>query len=141
MSLRVNLILKGSVIPTKALLRGEFQTQRANPRYLIMAELRRRVWKKLGWDGDGKGKDPWAEEKVQGEVVYGIDGNEETVPDQLQEMERPHGDAAMVEGLNEGWDINESTGLEGLDNILAGDPMDLFQWDDWESLASDFFAS
>ena len=89
----------------------------------------------------GKGKDSWAEEKVQEEVVGGVDGNEEIVPDQQQEMERPHGDAAMVEGLNEGWDINESTGLEGLDNILAGDPMDLFQWDKWEFLASDFFAS
>lgn len=74
MSLRVNRIIKGSVIPTKALLRHDFRAQRANPRYVIMAELRRSVWKKVGWDSNGKGKEPWAEEKLHGEVVGGVDG-------------------------------------------------------------------
>lgn len=39
------------------------------------------------------------------------------------------------------WSPEYSTGLDELDNILAGDPMDMFQWDEWESLASEFFAS
>jgi hypothetical protein len=34
----------------------------------------------------------------------------------------------------------DGTGLEELDSILAGDPLDMFQWDEWESLTSEFFA-
>jgi hypothetical protein len=30
-------------------------------------------------------------------------------------------------------------GFEGLESILAGDPLDMLQWDEWESLASEFF--
>jgi hypothetical protein len=139
MSLRVNRILGGSVVPTKTLLRGDCRPQVGNPRYLIMVELRRRVWKKVGWDSDGKGIDPWAGRTMQGEVVGG--GNDEVVPDPQLGMETSHVDTAVLDDLSAGWDTNESTGLEGLDHILAGDPMDLFQWDEWESLTSDFFAS
>jgi hypothetical protein len=136
MSLRVNRILNGCVGPTKAPLRGDDRPQRANSRYLIMVQLRNRVWKKVGWDCDGKGKDPWAGRAAQGEVVGGIG---ETFHQKL-DLESRRDDDSML-GLDGDWDINNTTGLESLDNILAGDPMDLFQWDSWESLASEFFAS
>jgi hypothetical protein len=39
------------------------------------------------------------------------------------------------------WATEETTGREELDSILTGDPLDIFQWDEWESLTSEFFAS
>jgi hypothetical protein len=138
MTVRVNRILNGSVVPTKALLRGDCHPQRANPRYLILVELRKRVWKKVGWDVDGKGRDPWAGRRAEEEVVGG--GEDEVVLGQNLEVETSH-EEAKLEEPNGAWDAYETTGLESLDNILAGDPMDMFQWDEWESLASDFFAN
>jgi hypothetical protein len=136
MSLRVNRILNGSVVPTKALLRGDCHPQRANTRYLIMVELRRRVWRNVGWESDGNGRDPWAGRLTQGEVVGGGDG--ENIHDQNLRVDSSHCEEASS---YKSWEANERTGLESLDNILASDPMDLFQWDEWESLTSDFFAS
>lgn len=137
MSLRVNRISNGSVLPpTKALLCGDTHANRANPRYSIMVELRRRVWRNVGWESDGKGRDPWARKKVRGEVVRG--GDDKVIPDQNLEVKSSHHEEQMP---HQNLEANDSTGLEGLDTILASDPMDLFQWDDWESLTSDFFAS
>jgi hypothetical protein len=48
------------VLPTKAGLPAHGHTIRTNPRYLILVDLRKRVWSKLGWDKDGLGKDPWS---------------------------------------------------------------------------------
>lgn len=59
LSLRVNRILNGSVVPVKDLLCGKDRLQRTNARYLIMVELRRRFWKKIGSDCDGRGVNPW----------------------------------------------------------------------------------
>ena len=71
-------------------------------------------------------------------------GDEEMMPDDSKS-----GNAAvaartsdpLVEARNVEWNIREATGHEELDSILAGDPMDMFQWDEWESLASEFFVS
>lgn len=71
MSLRGNRILDGNVVPTRALLRGDDYPRRANFRYLILVELRKRVWKKVGWDKDGKGVDPWGGRPAQREAVDG----------------------------------------------------------------------
>lgn len=137
LSLRVNRIMNGTLIPMNTMLRGDDRPQRANPRYLIMVNLRRRVWKKIGWDSDGKGIDPWggrlpcaSEEEVAADLdKEGVDSMEFVVPEQ------------GIEGWNGNWGAESTTGLEQLDTILAGDPMDLFQWDEWESLATEFFAS
>ena len=104
-----------------------------------MIELRKRVWKKVGWDSDGKGKDPWVGTTVQGETIGG--GDVDPAPDSQLGITAPDTDQAILEDVTAEWNTNQSTGLDGLDNLLAGDPMDLFQWDEWESLASEFFAS
>lgn len=145
LSLRVNRILNGSVIPIKDLLCGNDRLQRTNARYLIMVELRRRVWKKIGWDCDGRGVDPWwgrLNAPVQGDVVDG--GAAEAVSDNEKGETIWTGITAsdsLMELWSGEWNAKETTGLEELDNILAGDPMDMFQWDEWESLTSEFFAS
>jgi hypothetical protein len=51
--MRVNHILNGDVVPKKMRLRVDSQPQRTNPRHLIMVNLRKRVWKKVGWEDDG----------------------------------------------------------------------------------------
>ena len=132
-------ILSGSVVPNKSLLRADCNPQKGNPRYLIMVELRKRVWKKVGWDIDGKGTDPWAGKLMQGQFV-GVE-NDEIMPEPLLGENTSHANTAMLEILDGDWSTNGITGLEGLDHILAGDPMDLFQWEEWESLASNFFPS
>ena len=112
-----------------------------------MVELRRRVWKRIGWDCDGMGEDPWwgrLDAIVRGENVLG-GGEAEVVPDNGEKAESSGAAVTVSDPLwnvwNGEWNSNETTGLEELDSILAGDPMDMFQWDEWESLASDFFAS
>ena len=104
-------------------------------------ELRRRVWKKVGWDRDNKGIDPWAGRVAQGDIVS---CRNEEVTREMKEAAiavEPAPGKALMESWSEDWALEESTGLEGLDNILAGDPMDMFHFDEWESLASEFFVS
>lgn len=76
---------------------------------------------------------------MQGEVVGGGDG-EPTV-----EKESAADATIGNESATEDWSGEDRTassmGVEGLDSILAGDPLDLFQWDEWEALASELFAS
>jgi hypothetical protein len=149
LSLRVNRILNGSVVPIKDLLCGNDRLQRTNARYLIMVELRRRVWKKIGWDSDGRGVDPWwgrLDALVKGDAVVGGrgSGGEELMPNDEKGEDVGIGMTApdpLMDVWNGEWNMQETTGFEELDSILAGDPMDMFQWDEWESLASEFFAS
>lgn len=119
-----------------------YHRQRSNPRYLILVELRRRVWEKVGWENDGKGIDPWDGWIVDGEVVVGTTGEDEEMKVDVRKNggpnERPT-DLAIMNGWSNEWVMDRSTGSEALDSILAGDPMDLFQWNEWESLASEFF--
>ncbi|KAE9363893.1 hypothetical protein N431DRAFT_550590 [Stipitochalara longipes BDJ] len=146
MSLRVTRIRNENPFPIKDMLCGNDRLQRTNARYLIMVELRRRVWKKIGWDCDGKGVDPWwgrLDALVKGDNVVG-GGEAEVMPNGEKEgtfgMDMTAPDP-LLNVWNGEWNSNETTGLEELDSILAGDPMDMFQWDEWESIASDFFAS
>jgi hypothetical protein len=79
---------------------------------------------------------------VQGEVVgRGDEEPKGEVTDNANEAENPPGSSMVADASSEEWPIEKSTGLEGLDNILAGDPMDLIQWEEWESLTSEFFAN
>ena len=80
---------------------------------------------------------------MKGDLVAG-GGGEEVMPDGSK---REHAGVAaiisdpLIQSRSSEWNIRETTGHEELDSILAGDPMDLFQWDEWESLASEFFVS
>jgi hypothetical protein len=140
--LRVNRIRSGILIPDKFRFGVGCYPQRSNARYLILVELRKRVWKKVGWENDGKGIDPWGGGIVNGEVVVGgtrKDGEMKVdVGSNGGLSERPI-DLPIINGWSNDWTLDEGTGLEGFDSILAGDPMDLFQWNEWESLASEFF--
>jgi hypothetical protein len=144
LSLRVNRIMNGSVVPMKDMLCGNDRLQRTNPRYLIMVELRRRVWKKIGWDCDGRGVDPWwgkLDALTRGDVGR---TEADAMPDNNTEanvgMSLPTPNPRVGVWSGE-WNTNDTTSLEELDSILAGDPMDMLQWDEWESLTSEFFAS
>jgi hypothetical protein len=125
----------------KRLMNGTINPQhRVNPRYSILVGLRKRIWAKVGWDTDGKGIDPFGGRLKDG-VVSGW--YEETMGD-LQISENGVGRLLGEQAL----DTNKSElsseggiGLEGFDSIIAGDLSDMFQWDEWESLASEFFLS
>jgi hypothetical protein len=145
MSLRVTRIRDGNPFQIKDMLCGNDRLQRMNARYLIMVELRRRVWTKIGWDCDGRGINPWwssLDALINGGNVVGS-REAEVVPNNEKEAFGMGTTAPdpLLGGWNGDWNPNETTGLEELDSILAGDPMDMFQWDEWESLTADFFAS
>ena len=142
MGLRVDRIMKGSTLPVGAVIRADDQLQRGNPRYLILKELRKRVWRKVGWDRDGKGVDPWHGRLELEEVVEGgfKDVTKDTYSGQ-SEVEGASNEAQLRGGLNEEWFGEESMNLVDFDSVMTGDPSDMFQWDEWESLTSEFFAS
>jgi len=127
------------MVPEKVKIKGDGRSQRANPRYLILVELRKRVWKKVGWEHDGKSFDPWGGKILEGEVVGG--GEEEPTEDGRDDLRKEQVLPRPTTMWNDGLIGNEGTGVEDLDAILGGDPMDMFQWDEWESLTSDFFAN
>jgi hypothetical protein len=97
--------------------------------------------------------DPWwgrLDALVKGDAVVvgggggGSGSGEEMMPDNQKGEDVDIGMTApdpLMDVWNGEWNPQETTGFEELDNILAGDPMDMFQWDEWESLASEFFAS
>jgi hypothetical protein len=109
---------------------------RANPRYLILVELRKRVWSKVGWENDGRGVDPWRGRSLD------MDGAPATSAMESKNKVPKGGvkESMMVHEWDGIWTTEHGTGMEDLDSILASDPLDLFQWDDWESLAAGFFA-
>jgi hypothetical protein len=126
----------------KRLMNGNINPQhRVNPRYSILVGLRKRIWAKVGWDTDGKGVDPFG-----GRLKDGVVGGwyDETMGDlklnENEEVGRLLGERTLD---TNNWDLSteRAIGLEGLDSIKAGDPSDIFQWDEWESLASEFFLS
>jgi hypothetical protein len=139
--LRVNHILKGNRMTRSG---GIDHPQRANPRYLIMVNLRKSVWKKIGWEDDGKSEDPWAGKKREGPcgVASGEEGERGATDVSRRENGSTERDTALpdVESWNTWFAGNNDTGLENLDAMLTGDPLDMFQWDEWDSLTSDFFA-
>lgn len=135
---RVDRILSARIRSTKLRFKDDI---RANPRYLILVELRKRVWKKVGWEYDGKGVDPWGGRTIEGvDNVAGVQSDAARLPSD-HAIEDNKAAEMVLDQIPHIWSSTDSTGLEGLDNLLASDPMDLFQWDEWESLAADFFTN
>lgn len=126
---RIDRILN-PIIPRKQKIRDDL---RVNPRYLFLVELRKRVWRKVGWESDGKGVDPW-----RGRTFEGVDADHK--PSDLLAMDQPEEPDVLTEDWDAGW-LGDGTDLEGLDTLLSNDPMDIVHWDEWESLATGFFAS
>jgi hypothetical protein len=139
--LRINHIMNGDVVPKNTRIGGEHCAGRANPRHLIMVSLRRRVWKKIGWEDDGKGRDPWGGRFIEGlgEVDGGVEA--EKAPCERFEIVPEQKMYAPQQAWSADWEGGVDTGMEELDTLLSGDPLDMFQWDEWESLTSEFFAS
>ena len=142
--MRVNHILNGELLPPNMRVGPDPASHRANPRHLIMINLRERVWKKVGWDDDGKGVDPWGVRHAEDteNSCLGTDKERAIDVDETQEDDsEPMTGLQLPEVIDGRYNVDDSTGLEELDNLLAGDPLDMFQWDEWESLTSEFFAS
>lgn len=110
----------------KVRFRGE---RSGNTRYSMLVELRAKVWKRLGWDRDGRGKDPWGgrlDPGIEGEVEVVEDGgygNQDTAAVEIEDMH-------TTESLQMG-SINES----------MEDPLNMFNWDEWEGLTEGLFVS
>jgi hypothetical protein len=142
--LRINMIMKESKskVPEdgKPRIGGGGEGLR-NPRYLVLVELRRRVWKKVGWEGDGRGADPWGGRLDR----LDVDGEENVQAEDVDVSAQKDVENGVENGDLNDWngggigDMMDITGFEGLESILAGDPLDMLQWDEWESLASEFF--
>ena len=49
-SLRVSWILNGTVVPVEAVIRGAEMPQGCSPQYSILSTLRKRVWRRFGWE-------------------------------------------------------------------------------------------
>jgi len=136
-SLRVDWILRGSVFPTKAGHPVHGHTVRTNPRYLILVDLRKRVWSKLGWDKDGLGKDPWSGrldhyEKAQTPNAELDVGSEPT------EVARPDSRDQDHQG---GIEKDQDTTTVEAEGLWDGDPLYMMQWDEWDELTQGLFAS
>lgn len=136
--------MNGNVVPEKARLGVDNdRPKRANPRHLIMVSLRKRVWKKVGWADDGKGRDPWGGRRLEGVSEGGALSGEEAkgrMPPSTDEM-MPDSEQLRTQGGSDTSGEMIDTGVEELDSLLTGDLLNMFQWDEWESLTSDFFAS
>jgi hypothetical protein len=126
--LRVSRILAGSILADKVRFRGE---RSGNTRYSMLVELRATVWKRLGWDRDGKGKDPWGgrlDPGLEGEAAVAEDGHEEhTTSTAAVNIEHIH----AAEGFQ----------MDIIDKSMMEDPLNMFNWDEWEGLTEGLFVS
>jgi hypothetical protein len=137
LSLRVDWILRGSVLPTKAGLPAHSHTIRTNPRYLILVDLRKRVWSKLGWDKDGLGKDPWGGRLDHHETAQTTHAEFEAVSE--------FADAPKPDSVDQDYKGDGDKGLDATmveaESLWDGDPLDMMQWDEWDELTQGLFAS
>ena len=127
-SLRVNRMLSIGSVPVRAMMMEDEKdkmSQKSNPRYRILWNLRKRVWQKVGWSMPSY-------EAVQGGLEVDTatqETNEETSSTAASEIPLQYRDES-----------EDSTMMAALDNILlTSDPLDLSQWDDWESITAGFF--
>ncbi|KAE8441557.1 hypothetical protein EG329_004676 [Mollisiaceae sp. DMI_Dod_QoI] len=138
--LRVSRILAGTVVAEKAMIHGEQRPQRSNTRYSMLVELRAKVWKKLGWDKDGKGKDPW------GGMLIDEDEDTDEVAAEEVECQDLGMDGILIGAKGEVQENQEPSAAcedSQLDNFgdPGEDPLDMFHWDKWEGLAEGLFVS
>ena len=141
MSLRVNRIRSVSSMVEKRSIGVNYPPQRPNPRYLILVELRKRVWKKLGWEDDRKGIDPWGGKLTYDEVVSGgkdVEINVDAEGDEGQPTENPVG-TLIADELELAWAPEDIPTLESLNNMLVADSMNLYSWEEWGTLDLEFF--
>lgn len=126
-SLRVNRILSMNNVSVRAMMTEDENSetsQKSNPRYRILWDLRKRVWHKVGWSLPSYEAAPGA---LEADMAM-QETNEEAFPPAASEIP-----SQCCE------ETEDSTVMTALDNILlAGDPMDLLQWDEWESLTAGF---
>lgn len=132
--LRVSRILAGTIISEKAEIKGEKIPQRANSRYSMLVDLRSRVWKRCGWDKDGKGKDPWNGRLDDLDEVEDADRYQNQAVDL---------DVVAEAGSDEGQQHLAASSTLQLESpeFLDEDLLDMFHWDQWEGLTEGLFVS
>jgi hypothetical protein len=130
LSLRVDWILRGSVLPTKAGRPAHGHTIRTNPRYLILVDLRKRVWR-------GLGKDPWSGRLDHHEVTQPPNAELEVV---AESAETPVSDSIDRDDKSHKYMSTDTTMVEG-GVLWDGDPLDMMQWGEWDELTQGLFAS
>ncbi|CZR62627.1 uncharacterized protein PAC_12524 [Phialocephala subalpina] len=126
--LRVSRILAGTIISEKARINSEKIPQRANSRYSMLVELRARIWKRCGWDRDGKGKDPW------GGRLDDFDEDEDATKEAAEGVT----DVELKDGLQSSL-LSESFQPQSIGDLMDEDPLNMFQWDKWEGLTEGLF--
>lgn len=120
--LRVNHMLKWNDAVKRALMTGDAKAP--NPRYRILRNLRERVWHKLGW------------QIPSGEAFRGSLQTDTAMQGTIEETPCA---AASVNSLLYEDGKEDDTMTAALDNILNSDPMDMLQWDEWESISAGLF--
>ncbi len=125
--LRINHMLRWSDAPTRATMTGDKKAetlQKSNPRYRMLWNLRERVWHKVGW------RIP-SSEAVRGSLQTdtAMQATNETNPRTAILANPPRYD----------YGTEDDTMTGALDNLLNSDPMDLLQWDEWESNSAELF--
>ncbi|KUJ10476.1 uncharacterized protein LY89DRAFT_262461 [Mollisia scopiformis] len=126
--LRISRIRAGSIISEKAKIKGEMLPQRSNKRYSMLVDLRMRVWKRLGWDRNGRGKDPFC-------------GRLDDEDGQRAETSGEEGINDVAKGGQEDSTDSMNSYMVGIEDLMAEDPMDMFHWDKWEGLTEGLFVS
>ena len=129
-------MLRWSDIPIQAMMtankRDSATLPKSNPRYRMLWNLRQNVWQKLGWPipiteeavRESWQKDTAMQQRTTNEDIIGkadASVNPTTCGDQAS--------------------IADNSMADVLDDLLNNDPMDLFDWHDWESASDGFFAT
>lgn len=125
--LRVNHMLRWSDAQTRATMTGDKKAetlQKSNPRYRMLRNLRERVWHKVGWQIPSS-------EAGQGS------SQTDTAMQGTSENNHPTAASANTPRYDNG--TEDDTMTAALDNILSSDPMDMLQWDEWESISAGLF--
>ena len=98
--------------------------QKSNPRYRMLWKLRERVWHKVGWPIPNN-------ETVRGSLPMDT-AMQRTI------QEHSHTAASATPPQYEGG-TDDDTMTAALDDLFSSDPMDLLQWDEWESISAGSF--
>ena len=99
--------------------------QMSNPRYRMLRNLRERVWHKVGW------------QIPSGEAVRGSLQTDTVMQRTNEENPRTAASARTTRDDDDG--TEDDTMTAALDNLLNSDPMDMLQWDEWESISAGLF--
>lgn len=121
--LRVNHMLRYSHVSIKAVMTGHERdetSQKYNARYRMLWKLRKRVWHKVGWP------------------IPSHESTQDHVPADRPRQAMTY--EATVRAASESVGQHpDGTDKNTVDDFLNSDPMDLLQWDEWESITAGFF--